>query len=96
MSWNLLKPALASELNHVAKKYQTEVGVVILATEEMKEAGGFDSAVGTYDKAQRYLPAMNNFLTAPMVLIGLQAPTTFRIKHVKQGSKIVGAIEMVE
>ena len=35
----------------------------------MKKTGGFDSAVGTYEKFNRYLIAMNTQLTAPLVLI---------------------------
>lgn len=81
IAWNLLKPVLASELNHVQKEAQTSLGVVIMATEEMKSAGGFDSAVGTYEKAIRYLKPLQNQLSCPMVLIGLKAPRTFRVEH---------------
>ena len=45
IAWNLMKPVLASELNHVEKEAQTRLGVVIMATEEMKRLGGFDGAV---------------------------------------------------
>lgn len=81
IAWNLLKPVLASELNHVTKDAQTRLGVVIMATEAMKEAGGFDSAVGTYEKAIRYLKPLQNQLTCPMVLIGLLPPKSFRVVH---------------
>ncbi len=50
IAWNLIKPVLASELNHVPKAIQTKVGVIISATKTMKKAGGFDSAVGNYEK----------------------------------------------
>ena len=81
IAWNLLKPVLASELNHVQKEAQTSLGVVIMATEDMKSAGGFDNAVGTYEKAIRYLKPLQNQLSCPMVLIGLKAPRTFRVEH---------------
>lgn len=81
IAWNLLKPVLASELNHVQKEAQTSLGVVIMATEGMKSAGGFDNAVGTYEKAIRYLKPLQNQLSCPMVLIGLKAPRTFRVEH---------------
>ena len=80
-AWNLLKPVLASELNHVSKDAQTQIGVVIMADQNMKEAGGFDSAVGTYEKAIRYLAPLQNQLTVPMILIGLMAPETFNVVH---------------
>lgn len=81
IAWNLLKPVLASELNHVKKQKQTRLGVVIMATEGMKEAGGFDSAVGTSEKAERYLKPLQNQLSCPMVLIGLEAPESFVVEH---------------
>ena len=80
-AWNLLKPVLASELNHVSKDAQTQIGVVIMANQGMKDAGGFDSAVGTYEKAIRYLAPLQNQLTVPMILIGLKAPGTFNVVH---------------
>ena len=76
-SWNLIKPILASELNHVSKAIQTKAGVIICATDEMKEAGGFDNAVGTYETYLTYLNPMRNILTAPLLIIGLKAPDTF-------------------
>ena len=81
ISWNLLKPVMSSELNHIEKAIQTSAGIVICATEEMKSAGNFDSAVGTYEKFLRYLIPMYNILPSPILLIGLKAPKTFHIDH---------------
>lgn len=94
LAWNLLKPVLASELNHVEKAIQTDLGVIILATEELKEAGGFDGAVGTYEKAIRYLQPLRAQLTVPLVLIGLQAPTSFTMEQTKRadGRGVIGEI----
>ena len=78
-SWNLLKPVLSGELNHVKKTIQTRIGVVIFATDSMKSAGGFDSAVGSYEKALRYLPILMNQLTVPLIIIGLSPPENFKI-----------------
>ncbi|MBC8523709.1 hypothetical protein H8D29_07255 [PVC group bacterium] len=83
IAWNLLKPVLASELNHVKKKANTSLGVIIMANEAMKEAGGFDGAVGSYEKAIRYLKPLQNQLSCPIILIGLHAPMTFKVEHVK-------------
>lgn len=82
IAWNLLKPVLASELNHVQKQVNTQLGIMIMATEEMKASGGFDGAVGTFEKAKRYLHPLQNQLTCPIVLIGLKAPRTFRVNHI--------------
>ena len=90
--WNLLKPTLASELNHVEKAIQTEIGIIITATEEMKVAGGFDTAVGSYEKYIRFLRPMGMLLTAPLVIIGLEAPETFHIEHHLDGRRKLGYI----
>ncbi|MBU6214091.1 MAG: hypothetical protein KGP01_06585 [Actinomycetales bacterium] len=82
IAWNLLKPVMAAELNHVPR--QTDIGagigVIITASQELKVAGGFDGAVGEYEKFLRYLDPMRNQLTVPLVLVGLRAPETFRIE----------------
>lgn len=95
-AWNLLKPVLASELNHIRKAIQTEAGIIITATEAMKAAGGFDSAVGTYEKYVNYLRPLNDVLTVPLAVIGLQAPKTFQVVHTQEGSKKVGHCEWTE
>lgn len=85
IAWNLLKPVLASELNHIAKDIQTSAGIVICATDALKRAGNFDSAVGSYEKFLRYLIPLQNMLPTPMLIIGLDAPTSFSIsKETKQ------------
>lgn len=83
-AWNLLKPVIASELNHVQKAIQTRLGVVITATQALKVAGAFDGAVGTYEKYIRYLNPLRNMLTVPMVIIGLEPPETFRLEKMRK------------
>ncbi len=89
IAWNLLKPVLSAELNHVEKAVQTKAGVIITATEAMKTAGNFDSAVGTYEKFLRYLAPMMNILTVPMVIIGLDAPKTFSLGSGERRGEII-------
>ena len=93
VSWNLIKPVLSSELNHVDKAIQTQVGVVITATDEMKKAGGFDGAVGSYEKYVEYLKPLNNLLTTPLMIVGLDAPESFKIIQKKENGKKVGYIK---
>ena len=76
---NIMKPVLASELNHVQKDIQTELGVIIVATEDMKRKGNFDSAIGTFEKFIEYFKPYNSLITVPIVLIGLEKPQTFQI-----------------
>lgn len=94
VSWNLIKPVLSSELNHVQKAIQTEIGVVIAATDEMKKAGGFDGAVGSYEKYVEYCKPLMNLLTTPILIIGLEKPETFRIAQKYDGRhRLIGRIE---
>lgn len=93
-AWNLLKPVLASELNHVEKAIQTQVGVIITCTEALKAEGGFDSAVGTYEKFIDYLKPLGAVLTVPILLIGLEPFDSFRIQHRKVGTKKTGDVVM--
>ncbi|MGL4730889.1 MAG: BglII/BstYI family type II restriction endonuclease [Clostridium sp.] len=79
VAWNLIKPVLSGELNHVEKAIQTSAGIIICATHSMKLAGNFDGSVGTYEKFLQYLNPFRNILTVPMVIIGLEQPQTFKI-----------------
>ncbi len=79
IAWNLIKPILSGELNHVEKAIQTEVGIIITATDSLKKAGNFDSAIGTYEKYLSYLDPLRNILTIPLIIVGLEAPKTFII-----------------
>jgi hypothetical protein len=87
IAWNLLKPVLASEVNHIEKSDEVDIGsgigIMITASSDLKAAGGFDGAVGEYEKVLRYLKPMRNQLTVPMMVIGLKAPKTFRLETVK-------------
>lgn len=92
IAWNLMKPVIASELNHVKKAIQTKIGVIICATQELKSAGGFDNAVGTYEQYVNYLDPLRVQLTTPLVIIGLKKPQFLSIKLYKAKNKILGRI----
>jgi len=92
---NLLKPVLASELNHVEKAYQTKFGIVITATKDLKEKGGFDNAIGTFEGYCNQLKVLMNQLTIPIVIIGLEAPKTFKIILEREGNRKIGYIEKI-
>lgn len=77
---NLIKPTLAStKTDDIEKEISTDVAVLVAATEELKKVGNFDSAIGTYEKILTYLKPYNQFLKAPLVIIGLSAPKSFFI-----------------
>ena len=79
IAWNLLKPVLSCELNHVEKAVQGQIGIYVCATDNMKIAANIDSASGSFEKVLRYLPPMMNQLTIPMMIIGLEPFDTFKI-----------------
>lgn len=93
IAWNLLKPILASEYNHVRKAIQTRFGIVICATDAMKDAGGFDGAVGSFEKFVRYLKPLQQVLSVPVMLYGLSAPKTFRIRLENREGRKYGVVE---
>ncbi|MCR4678927.1 MAG: hypothetical protein K5679_09240 [Lachnospiraceae bacterium] len=81
IAWNLLKPVLSCELNHVEKAVQGQIGIYVCATDRMKIAANIDSASGSYEKVLRYLQPMMNQLTIPMMIIGLEPFETFKISE---------------
>jgi hypothetical protein len=76
---NIIKPVLASELNHVQKEIQTKLGIIICATESMKLKGNFDGAVGTFEQFIEYLKPYSAIVPTPLVIIGIEEPDTFLI-----------------
>ncbi|GHU40203.1 hypothetical protein FACS1894193_02110 [Bacilli bacterium] len=89
---NLLKPVLASELNHVEKAFQTEFGLIVTATNEMRDAGGFDATIGTFEKYISQTKPLRNQLTTPLVILGIEAPETFKVLHNQVGNRKIGKI----
>jgi len=96
IAWNLIKPVLAGELNHVKKEINTEIGVIICATKELKDSGGFDGSVGEYEKFLTYLDPLRDVLSVPMVIIGLEAPKTFKIDVRKIDGKNQGIVQSIK
>jgi hypothetical protein len=94
VAWNLIKPVLASELNHVKKDVQTSAGVVITATDDLRILGGFDNAIGTFEKYVQYLKPLQQILPTPLVIVGLLPPKTFHIEHAQVGARKVGRAVM--
>lgn len=83
VAWNLIKLVLASELNHVEKAINTSAGVIICATDDFKKTGGFDDAIGSYEKYVQHLKPMQNQLTVPILIIGLESLDNYTIHNKK-------------
>lgn len=83
IAWNLIKLSLAAENNFVRKETDIGdgVGIYICATDALKQSGGFDGAVGEYEKVLKYLDPLNAKIIRPIVVVGLLPPRTFKIEH---------------
>lgn len=93
IAWNLLKPVLSCELNHVRKAVQGKLGIYVCATELMKTAANIDSSSGSFEKVLRYLPPMMNQLTIPMIVIGLQPFESFKIS---KNAEVIHRLEALD
>jgi hypothetical protein len=77
---------LAAEINDV--RVQTNigegVGIVVVASSELKKNGAFDGAIGDFNRYAKTLRAMRNTITVPIMLLGLGAPKTFKVQAREQ------------
>ena len=63
----------------------------------MKKAGGFDGAIGSYEKYVEYLKPLNTPLVTPMMIVGLQAPDTFKMVQTKDSrDRKIGRCQMLD
>lgn len=65
------------------------LGVLVAMTGGMKQAGGCDNTVGTYEHYRQRIEEMQatyDAISFPLVLVGIEAPETFHIAHYKNGS----------
>ena len=85
IAWNLIKLSIAAEDNQLRKETDigNGVGIYICATDELKRYGGFDNAVGEYEKVLKYLDPLSLKIKTPIIIIGLKKPKTFRVEHYK-------------
>ena len=89
-AWNLMKPVLAAEVNYLPKQVDIGegVGVIVVASQQLKDLGAFDGAVGTFERYIKHLKAMRTHLTTPLLVVSLSGPETFHVKPIKvEGSR---------
>lgn len=94
IAWNLIKPTLASEPNDVKQELSASAAVIISATKNLKTLGGFDGAIGTFERYVQYLRPLQQLLPTPLVIIGLEPPKSFHIEHTKVGNRNIGKVVM--
>lgn len=95
MTNNLMKIALASEESYMNKNVQTKFGILISATYDLKQNGGFDSVIGEFEKYKVQCRVLQNHLKVPIIIIGLKAPESFKITHEKVAGRNRGDIKFI-
>ena len=91
-SWNIIKGILANKSNKIRKNVNIEYTIIITATNDLMRTGGFDNAIGTYEKYIKYLVAFDEIVRYPIILIGLNGLDEFYIKHNNVVNKKIGTI----
>ena len=69
---------------YLEKAINPKVGILISATNDMEDAGNFDSASGSYENIKGSIITLGSVLKIPFVLIGFKAPKTFYINKNKE------------
>ncbi len=94
-AWVLTKLALACERTTIPKDVDATIGILVVMQGDLKEAGNFDGSCCTYDRYIQTIKVMHDMLRAPLLVVGLGPPKTFRLKGYARGVRIVGVIEDV-
>lgn len=94
-AWNIMKIPLANQPNIYKHKQRVEMGIIISVTNQMKRSGGYDGSVGSYEKYIEYLSVFKPFVPTPILLIGLQSPDDFKIKHRNINRKKIGQVKEI-
>lgn len=94
-AWVLTKLALACERTLMQKDIVASVGILVVMQRELKKAGNFDSACCTYDRYVHTIDVMHDLLRAPLIVIGLSSPKTFKIVGRTKGRRKVGEVVLI-
>ena len=60
---------------------------------DLKNAGNFDESCCTYDRYIQTTKLMHDLLRAPLLIVGLGPPKSYRLKAYARGVRVVGVIE---
>ena len=94
-AWVLTKLALACERTLMQKDIVASVGILVVMQSELKKSGNFDSACCTYGRYVHTIDVMHDLLRAPLIVIGLGSPETFKIVGRSKGRRKVGEIVLI-
>lgn len=94
-AWILLKGQM-TESTVLHNQVLSDLSIIITVDKRMKSLGGFDGAIGTYEKYKQYLYPMNELLTKPILIIGLEPASDFFVKHKQILNKKIGVIKEMD
>lgn len=92
-AWNIIKGYISNKSKKIPKSITTIGSIIITATNDLKRIGGFDSSIGSFEKYQEYMGVLEELLEYPIILIGLEGPDTFLVKHKNVVNKKLAKIE---
>lgn len=92
-AWVLTKLALSCERTTIPKDIDATIGVLVVMKSDLKKAGNFDGSCCTYDRYIQTIKVMHDLLRAPLLVVGLGPPKSFRLKPHARGVRVVGVIE---
>lgn len=78
-SHELIKLELAAKDNFNPDMVNCKLGVLITLTEQLKNLGGFDNSVCTYELIKSEMDLYNRVFTQPLVIIALDEVDSFEI-----------------
>lgn len=90
-AWKLIKGNLNSTKMDV--NVTSKISILITVDSRMRFLGGFDGAIGTFEKYQTYLEPLQDILEKPILLIGLNPLKDFHIKHRQYLNKKIGIVK---
>lgn len=92
-AWNIIKGYISNKSTKITKSITTNGSIIITATNDLKRLGGFDSSVGSFEKYNEYMRVFEELIEYPIILIGLEGPDTFLVKHKNVVNKKLAKIE---
>lgn len=91
-AWKLIKGSLLSyEDSQIG--FKSKLSIIITVTKAMRDEGGFDGSIASFEKYIEYLKPMYNNLLNPIILIGIEPFEDFKISHKKYYDKTLGKVE---
>lgn len=91
-AWKLIKGSLLSD-EDLKIDFKSKLSIIIAVTKAMRDEGGFDGSIASFEKYIEYLKPMYNNLLNPIILIGIEPFEDFKISHKKYYDKTLGKVE---